>query len=155
MLTATSASTPSWSGHTVACAARAYDVSPATLLFRRHDPLLVEARRVAMGLLAEWGLGPCWIGKVLHRDHSTVLHHLAVLREGRSVEEQGMFREPHAFFQEGWPHWASPGRVRTDHRPPHGCSGMDARLHSPTNRIAARRCVPRGWLYGIATEMAW
>ncbi len=80
----------SWSSHTVARVAQAYGISPTTLTSRRRDPLLVEARRVAMGLLAERGLGPCWIGKVLHRDHSTVLHHLAVLREQRSAQEQEM-----------------------------------------------------------------
>jgi len=85
--------TPSWSSHTVTRVARAYGISPATLLSRRRDPLLVEARRVAMGLLAERGLGPCWIGKVLARDHSTVLHHLAVLREGRSPQEQEMLSD--------------------------------------------------------------
>jgi len=93
MLTAPSASTPSWSSHTVARVAHAYGVSPATLVSRRRDPLLVEGRRVAMGLLAERGLGPCWIGKVPHRDHSTVLHHMVVLREGRSAEEQEMLSD--------------------------------------------------------------
>jgi len=93
MTTNTSSSTPSWSSHTIAQVARADGVSPATLVSRRRDPLLVEGRRVAMGLLAERGLGPCWIGKVLHRDHSTVLHHLAVLQEGRSAEEQEMFSD--------------------------------------------------------------
>ncbi len=93
MLTAPSASAPSWSSRTVARVAQAYGVSSTTLISRRRDPLLVEARRVAMGLLAERGLGPCWIGNVLHRDHSTVLHHLAVLREGRSAEEQEMLSD--------------------------------------------------------------
>ncbi len=93
MLTAPSASTPSWSSRIVARVAQAYGVSPATLVSRRRDPLLVEARRVAMGLLAERGLGPCWIGTVLAHDHSTVLHHLAVLREGRSAEEQEMLSD--------------------------------------------------------------
>ncbi len=93
MLTVTSASTPSWSSRTVARVAQAYGVSHTTLISRRRNPLLVEARRVAMSLLAERGLGPCWIGKVLARDHSTVLHHLAVLREGRSAEEQEMLSD--------------------------------------------------------------
>jgi len=58
MLTTPSMSTPSWSSRIVARVAQAYGVSPATLVSRRRDPLLVEARRVAMGLLAERGLGP-------------------------------------------------------------------------------------------------
>jgi len=53
MLTVTSASAPSWSNHTVARVAHAYGVSPATLVSRRRDPVLVEARRVAMGLVVE------------------------------------------------------------------------------------------------------
>ncbi len=60
----------SWSRHTVARVAQAYGISPATLTSRRRDLLLVEAHRVATALLAERGLGPCWIGKVVHRDHS-------------------------------------------------------------------------------------
>jgi len=83
VLTAASASTPSWSSRTVVRVARAYGVSPATLVSRRRDPLLVEARRVAMGLLAERGLGPCWITTLLARDHSTVLR---ASREGHPDE---------------------------------------------------------------------
>ncbi len=92
-MTTPSLPTPSWSSHTVARVARAYGISPATLTSPRRDPVLVEARRVAMGLLAERGLGPCWIGKVLCRDHSTVLHHLAVLQERSSPQEQEMLSD--------------------------------------------------------------
>ncbi len=84
----------SWSSHTVARVAQAYSISPATLTSQRRDPLLVEARRVAIALLAERGLGPCWISKVVHRDHSTVLRHLAVLREGRSAQKQELLSAP-------------------------------------------------------------
>ena len=70
--------------------ARAYGVSPATLIAPSRDPLLVEARRVTMGLLAERGLGPTHIGRTLCRDPSTVLHHLARLRQHPTVEEQAM-----------------------------------------------------------------
>jgi len=138
MLTAPSASTPSWSSRIVARVAQAYGVSPATLVSRRRDPLLVEARRVVMGLVAERGLGPCWIGKVLHRDHRTVLHHLVVLRPGRSAEEQEMLSDLRVSIRSAPSPDPQGGRVRTEHSalPLHGQQGPPS---SPRRACAARR----------------
>lgn len=73
--------------------AHAYGISTAALTAPSRAPLLVEARRVAMGLLAERGLGPTHIGRALRRDHSTVLHHLARLRHRPTGEEQEMLAD--------------------------------------------------------------
>lgn len=70
--------------------AHAYGLTPSALLARRRDPLVVEARRVTMHLLAERGLGPTAIGRVVRLDHSTVLHHLARLRTRPTWEEREM-----------------------------------------------------------------
>ncbi len=73
--------------------AQAYGFSPAALSAPCRDPLRVEARRVAMQLLAEQGVGATHIGQILGRDHSTVLHHLAVLRSRSTPEEQEMLAD--------------------------------------------------------------
>ncbi|MDB5550831.1 MAG: hypothetical protein JWL86_815 [Rhizobium sp.] len=39
-------------------------------------PHLVEARKIAAERLAEQGASPYLIGRVLHRDRSTILHYL-------------------------------------------------------------------------------
>jgi chromosomal replication initiation ATPase DnaA len=79
--------------HTVALVADAYGVSLASLIAPGREPLLVEARRVAMQLLAERGLGASSIGRMVGRDHSTVLHHLALLRQSPTPEEQEMLAD--------------------------------------------------------------
>lgn len=57
-----------------------YDLAPHRVLSRARDPLLVEARTVAMRLLVEdLGMGPSAVGRVTGRDHSTVLHHMGRL----------------------------------------------------------------------------
>ncbi len=81
--------------------ATAYGFSASALSAPCRDPLRVEARRVAMGLLAERGLGATHIGKLLGRDHSTVLHHLAVLRDRCTPEEQEMLADLRAVVREG------------------------------------------------------
>ncbi len=54
-----------------------YDVKERRLVSTCREPLLVEARRVIITILAEdVGLGPSEIARLVHRDHSTVLHHL-------------------------------------------------------------------------------
>jgi chromosomal replication initiation ATPase DnaA len=78
---------------TIARVAAAYGVSPAALTAPGRHPLLVEARRVTMQLLAERGLGASHIGRVVRRDHSTVLHHLALLRKRPTPEEQEMLAD--------------------------------------------------------------
>ena len=88
-----STSTYDQAGQTVALVAEAYEISLAELIAPGRDPLHVEARRVAMQLLAERGLGASSIGRVIGRDHSTVLHHLAVLRERPTPEEQEMLSD--------------------------------------------------------------
>jgi len=93
MTTTIPAPSPSWASSTGACLAQAYGNSPAALISRRRDPLLVEARRMAMALLADCGRGPCWMGTALHRAHRTVLPHLAVLREHRAAQEQEMLSD--------------------------------------------------------------
>ena len=73
--------------------AHAYGFSPGALTAPCRDPLRVEARRVAMQLLAEHGLGASHIGRIIRRDHSTVLHHLALLRDRSTPEEQAMLAD--------------------------------------------------------------
>ena len=77
----------------VAHVAHAYGFSPAALSAPGRDRLRVEARRVAMQLLAERGLGSAHIGRIIGRDHSTVLHHLALLRAHCTPEEQEMLAD--------------------------------------------------------------
>ncbi len=80
-------------GRTLDCVAQAYGISSARLLAPGRDPLLVEARRVAMLLLAERGMGATHIGRLIRRDHSTVLHHLAVIRQRPTPEEREMLSD--------------------------------------------------------------
>jgi len=52
----------SWSSSTVAGVAQAYGIAPAALTSCPRDLLLVDARQVAMALLADCGRGSCWSG---------------------------------------------------------------------------------------------
>jgi chromosomal replication initiation ATPase DnaA len=96
---------------TLARVAEAYGVSPAALIAPGRNPLLVEARRVTMQLLAERGLGASHIGRVVRRDHSTVLHHLAVLRTSPTPEEQEMLADLRAPVL-SQPSWGKGGAPR-------------------------------------------
>jgi hypothetical protein len=50
----------------------------AHLQSKRRDLYTIEAKRVAVHLLAQSGLGQSAIGRLLCLDHSTVRHHLHV-----------------------------------------------------------------------------
>lgn len=85
-MTPTPSSRISWSSHTVARIAQAYGISPTTLTSRRRDSLLVETRRGAMALLAERGLGPCWIARYFSA--TTVQFSITWLRFGRAARHR-------------------------------------------------------------------
>src|SRR5438270_3250536 len=53
-----------------------YQLSAAQLQSKRRDLLTVEAKRVAIHLLAASGRGPTAIAREMHMDHSTAIHHL-------------------------------------------------------------------------------
>jgi hypothetical protein len=56
--------------------AATYRISVQHLQSKKRDLLTVEAKRVTIHLLAASGLGASAIGRQIHLDHSTVLHHL-------------------------------------------------------------------------------
>ena len=70
--------------------ARAYALTPEKLLSGDRHALLVEARRVAMQLLRERGMDVVTIGRVIGRDHSTVLHHLGLIQHSPTPDERAM-----------------------------------------------------------------
>lgn len=74
----------------IARVARAYEVSPEELLGPSRLPYLVEGRRVVMALLHEHGLGASAIGHLIGRDHSTVVHHLKMMKSALTWEEREM-----------------------------------------------------------------
>jgi hypothetical protein len=59
----------------VVAVADTFGVSPEYLTGPSRVPELVDARKVAIRLLARRGLGSTAIGRLIGRDHSTVLHH--------------------------------------------------------------------------------
>ena len=70
--------------------AGAYALTREELLASDRRPLTVEARRVAMQLLRERGLDVVTIGRIMERDHSTVLHHLALIQQSPTPDERIM-----------------------------------------------------------------
>jgi hypothetical protein len=59
----------------IAVVARTFAVSPGALTAPGRVPEMVDARKVAIRLLARLGLGPSAIGRLVGRDHTTVWHH--------------------------------------------------------------------------------
>jgi chromosomal replication initiation ATPase DnaA len=59
----------------VAAVATTFGVSKEFLTGPGRLPEMVDARKVAIRLLARRGLGSTAIGRLIGRDHSTVLHH--------------------------------------------------------------------------------
>jgi chromosomal replication initiation ATPase DnaA len=59
----------------VAAVADTFGVTPQVLTGRSRTPEMIDARKVAIRLLARHGLGPTAISRLVGRDHSTVLHH--------------------------------------------------------------------------------
>jgi len=94
----------SWSSSTVARVAQAYGIARAALTSCPGDLLLVDARWVAMALLADSGRGSCWRGTVLQCDDSRGRRHLAVLRrdEASASPSCGRDRFPSANHADHW-----------------------------------------------------
>ena len=80
-------------GRVIGAVARAYNLQPADIVGRSRHALVVEARRVVIGLLADAGYGPMSIGRMVQRDHSTVTHHLAMLDRHPSPQELEMLHD--------------------------------------------------------------
>jgi len=59
----------------IAAVADTFGVTTQYLTGPSRLPEMVDARKVAIRLLARRGLGPTAIGRLIGRDHSTVLHH--------------------------------------------------------------------------------
>ncbi len=62
----------------VMAVADAFGVTTHRLTGPGRLPEMVDARKVAIWLLARRGLGPTAIGRLIGRDHSTVLHHQCI-----------------------------------------------------------------------------
>lgn len=66
--------------------AEALDVSVSVLTGRNRTPKVVQLRQAAMWLLRQTGLSSTAIGRLLNRDHSTVLYGLRII-EGRRCHD--------------------------------------------------------------------
>lgn len=66
--------------------AAALETTPAALRARTRVPAADERRQVAMWLLRQRQLSSVAIGRLLGRDHSTVLHGCAVIEARRQVD---------------------------------------------------------------------
>jgi chromosomal replication initiation ATPase DnaA len=71
----------------VGAVAGLYEMHEATLTGTRKPADQVEARRIACQILYEQGYGESAIGRVIGRDHSTVVHSLRRLERHMSPQE--------------------------------------------------------------------
>lgn len=71
----------------VAAVADAFVVTPDQLRSDSREPHLVEARWVAAWLLSQEGLSSPAIGRLINRDHSTVLHAIKQVESSADLQE--------------------------------------------------------------------
>lgn len=84
---------PTDSEHSLQVIADLYGQTPDRVLSLTRDPLTVEARRVLYKVLQEQGMSFSAIGRLAHRDHSTVMHALYRLRDQPTPEEMEMLAD--------------------------------------------------------------
>lgn len=84
---------PASGEHALDVIAALYGRTPSAVLSLSRDPLLVEARRVLYAILRDQGMSFSAIGRLAHRDHSTVMHHLYRLRDQPTPEEEEMLAD--------------------------------------------------------------
>lgn len=65
-----------------------YEIPEGTILNKDHNPLLIEARRIASFIfINDLDVGPSEVARLLHQDHSTILHHKDLLKKKIAQEE--------------------------------------------------------------------